>query len=561
MQTARRLYIYAMTGIGLGVLVFGLSTLLTVLFERLGLAPADGPNFGGADATGQQLTLAFAVVTVSLPLWLIHWFVAERGIRPGRPTAEVERNSVVRGLYFAITLSLLLVAAATALSGLLQTTLLTVTGGDTAFRSPAADLAMFIVAGAAWAYHVALRSRDWAIGPIEGAAAFLPRTYLYTAAFAGLLALTLGIDGLIELVGRIAIDEPPEFIGDSVGPWWAYSLASALSQVVVGGALWLGHSLYAERLRADPGWRGRSERPAKVRLAYFVAVITASVIAVAFFLGMGGRAILGSLLGVSDATELGQQDGLVVLPILSAIPFAIAWVMHVRQMHEESATFDSGDRLRTADRLALHAPALVGLAYASIGVAWLLALLIDFAALGGTVLTGDEWRRELAQFLPLAVVGATIWLWSWTAIRARYARSPIEEAASTTRRTTLLLALAGGVLAGIASTGVILYRLFGSIFGIEAPANMLSELSLAIGSVIVATAVAVYHGLALRRDQALRAGTAPPVAESEPEAEIPAGVVLRLLGPHGSNADAALAVLRERLPEGYVLEVVPPPGP
>jgi hypothetical protein len=556
MQTARRLYVYLMTGIGLGVLVFGLRTLLAVLLEQLGLGGSD-PIFGDEDATREQLTLASALISVSLPVWLIHWFVAERGVRPGRPTAEVERNSVVRGLYFALAMGLLLIAGATAASSLLVTTVLAMTGGDVAFRSPAQDLAMFAVAGAAWAYHVAIRNRDWGVGPIEGAAAFLPRGYLYVAAFVGLIGLLTGVNGLIELIGRLALDEPPAFAAGEIGPWWAFPLANALAGVVVGGAVWLGHSLFAERLRADTGWRGRSERPAKVRLAYFVAVIVSSVAAVTFFLSEAGRGTLGTLLGVSDATGLGQQAGLIVLPTLSAITFAVAWLLHQRRMREEAASFDSTDRMRTADRLALHAPALVGLVYASVGVAWLLGLLIDVGLGGGNVLAGEDFsRRQLAQFLPIALFGTAVWLWSWNSVGARYRQAPAEEASATTRRVSLLLVLAGGILAGIASLGVILYRLFGSVFGIEAPANVLSELSVPIGSLIVATAVAAYHGLALRRDQALRAEAEPPAPEVA--AAAPTAVVLRLVAPHGTDADAALAALRERLPAGFVLEVMPP---
>ena len=39
MQTARRLYVYLLSGISLGALVIGITMLLTVLFEALGLGP------------------------------------------------------------------------------------------------------------------------------------------------------------------------------------------------------------------------------------------------------------------------------------------------------------------------------------------------------------------------------------------------------------------------------------------------------------------------------------------------------------------------------------------
>jgi hypothetical protein len=555
MQTARRLYVYLLTGVGLGVLVAGLSMLLTVLFEQVGLGRSGAALFGGDETTRLQLTLASALTTVSLPVWLIHWFVAERSIRPGRSTADAERNSAIRGLYFALALGALVAVTATSLGGLLATTIEALAGSDVSYRNPAADVALAVVAGAAWAYHVAVRNRDWARGQIAGAAASLPRTYLYVATFIGLLVMLVGINGLIELIGRLVLDEPPVFTGDESGPWWAFPLATAMSQVVVGGALWLGHTIHAARQRADARWRGASERPARLRVAYFAAVIGAGAIAVAFYLAEGGHNAFAAILGVSDARGTSEQVGLILLPILSAVPFGISWLMHERQLRNEAATFDSTDRMRTADRLALHIAAVVGLVYAAVGSAWLLGLMIDLAVGGGRAIAeGDVWQRQLAQFVPIALAGSTLWLFKWAAIRARAAQNPVDEAGATTRRTALLLVLAGSVLAVIGSLGTILYRLFGSIFGIEETGNVLADLSTPIGILIVGAGVAAYHGLVLRRDQALRAGAAPAAA-AEVAPLVPA-LTLRLLGPVGGDAEAALMAIRERLPAGFDLEVV-----
>jgi hypothetical protein len=208
MQTARRLYVYLLSGVSLGVLVAGISMLVAVMLDRLGLGAVVDPLFGDDQAVRQQLTLAAALTTVSLPVWLIHWFAAERGVRPDRPQATTERNSVIRGLYFALAMGGLLLAAATAIGGVISTVVLALVGADAGYRSAAADLAMLLAAGAAWAYHIVLRNRDWNVGPMVGAAAFLPRTYLYVATFTGLLMLLLGINANIELIGRLLLDEP-----------------------------------------------------------------------------------------------------------------------------------------------------------------------------------------------------------------------------------------------------------------------------------------------------------------------------------------------------------------
>jgi hypothetical protein len=112
------------------------------------------------------------------------------------------------------------------------------------------------------------------------------------------------------------------------------------------------------------------------------------------------------------------------------------------------------------------------------------------------------------------------------------------------------------VLTGIASLGLVLYRLFGTLLGVNLTGNPVSELSTPVGALVVAVAVAAYHAVALRRDQALR-------AETEAAAEVPAPyaapstITLRLSGPADLDLDATLTRLRGQLPTGYQLERVP----
>ena len=559
MQTARRLYVYLLSGISLGALVLGVTMLLTVLLEALGLRPSGDVVFRGEDAVRQQLTLASAVTAVSLPVWLIHWLVAERSVRPDRPAAAVERTSGVRGLYFAVVMGALLLAIASGVAGAVEAIVLGLAGADTFGRSVGSGLALAIVAGAAWAYHVRLRTRDWSRGPMTDASAWLPRTYLYVAMFAGLLVMLGGVTGFIELLGRLLLDERPSFVGPSSGPWWAYPLASAVTSVAVGGAIWLGHTWYANRLLRDPGWRGDSERPAKVRLAYFVAVLVATAVGTIYLLGDGAGNALAAALGVADIQDGRQTLGLVVLPLLSAVPYAFAWWFHARWMDEEAASSGSAERPETADRLQRYPVALVGLAFGATATAWLIGILIDVALGGERLVDGDAWRRELSQFVPFAVLGVSAWIWQWGGASTRWTLDPIGEASSTTRWTTLLISLAVSIGAGVISIGFILYRLFGSIFGLTLTGDAISELSLPIGVAMVAAVVALYHAGQLRRDQSLRAGieATPP---GEP-AVVATQAWLRFTVPSGADVDSAVSALRRHLPAGYALEIVEPTDP
>jgi hypothetical protein len=554
MQAARRLYVYLMAGVSLGVLVSGLSLLLAVALESLGLSAGD-PLFGGEAASRERLTVASAMTVVSLPVWLIHWFLAERSVRPERPTAAEERSSDVRGLYFALALGALLAAAAVSAGSLIEAAVTALAGESVGFRSPAGDLALLVVAGSAWAYQVWIRVRDSA-WPMTGPGVFLPRTYLYGAVLVGLLMLLFGIRGLIETVGRMVLDAPIETGPVGVGAWWVYPLATATAQVVVGGVLWAAHWWYAGSLFAASGWRGASERAARLRLAFYVVVLVIGTSVVVALVGEGARHTIEWALGISEIPGQQRQVGAILLPLLSAIPFAIAWWSHARSLRLEAMSVDDDERIESAARLEGYSVALVGLAYGAVALSWLLRVLIDALAGGERTLAGAElWQRELAQIVPLVVLGAALWLWKWSAVQSRRAASPMTEAASTVRRATLLIVLAVSVLSVIGSLGLILNPAFGALFGVSLPGDPISELSGPIGILVVATAVAIYHGMALLRDQALR-GRAKP-AEEEPRREL----FLRLSGPPHADLASTLGALRAHMPEGYLLEEATPADP
>ena len=552
MQTARRLYIYLMSGISLGVLVSGVSMLLTVLLDALGLA---GPQLGGGDVTGQQLTLALALTVVSLPVWLIHWFVAERSVRAGVAGEAVERNSSVRGLYFALAMGLLLLAAGAGLSSAIHTVIARL-GDAQQFGGSGigGGLALGAVAGVAWVYHLRLRTRDWARGPMSDGGAWLPRTYLYVAAFLGLMLFLSGFGGLLELAGRVLLNEP--LFDDPSGSWWAYPLGLGVANLTVGGAVWIGHLAYSNALLRDGGWRGASERPAKLRLAYFVAVLMATAVGAIYLAGDSARNVLETALGVSEADAPAQVLGVVLLPLLTAIAYGAAWLVHGRWMEREAAAAGSSERFETEHRLELYPMALVGLAIGAVAAAWLIGLLLESAlGIGRAITGGDIALRELARWVPLVLLGTVAWIWSWRRAELRRTTDPVGEASSTTRRATLLIALGGSVLAGVAAAGLILYRLFGAVVGIAQSGDPVAALSTPIGVLVVAAGVAAYHAIALRRDQAIRVEPAPAQRTS-----VPAALDLRLIGPAGGDALSVVASIAAHLPPGYALEVADPPA-
>jgi hypothetical protein len=568
MQAARRLYVYLLSGVSLGFVLFGLQSLVRVLLETFGLR-ADVLS-GQLDAS-QQLSGALALLGVGTPVWLLHWWFAERSVRPERDPSDAERQSALRALYFALVLAILLAISVFAVSDLVFGLLADLLPApDTYYGStPAAALATALVGGLAWGYHALLRRRDMSAGELHRAAVWLPRAYLYGAAFGGAVWSWTSLVPLIDAAVRTAV-------GESVAP---YAWIGSVGPTIVGSAIWVGHAWYASRLRSDPGWRGASERAARLRLGYLVALIVVGVTGTIALVSAALEPALAALLGAGRPPD--QIVPAMATGAIAALPFALGgWWLHARTLRREATVEVDADRPGLAWRLEHVAVGLTGLAFAAAGSARLITITLD-AALGAHPEFSSP-VSELALDLPLAILGAAVWIWAWAPMERRHQVFPKAEAASTVRRAGLLVVLAVAVIAGLSSLALILYRLFGFLLGAGLSGDAVGELSTPAGILLVALVAGLYHGLALRRDLALAlppkpgtgvaapeaataapeaAATAPepiPAEEAEWESEggpvLPPGIPLTLRGPDGSDLEAALKAARDALPEGYRLE-------
>jgi hypothetical protein len=560
MQAARRLYVYLLSGVSLGFVLFGLQSLVRVLLETVGMR---GDVLSGQLDASQQLSGALALVGVGTPVWLLHWWFAERSIRPEHDPSDAERQSALRALYFALLLAILIAIFAFAISDLVFGLLADrFPAPDTYSGSPAgAALATAVVGGAAWGYHALLRRRDMAAGELRRAAVWLPRAYLYGAAFGGAVWSLTSLVPLIDAAVRSAV-------GDTVEP---YVWIGSVGPTIVGAAIWAGHASYASRLRADPGWRGASERAARLRLGYLVALIVVGVTGTIALVSAALEPVLAALLGVGRPPD--QIVPAMATGAIAALPFALAWWFHARSLRREATVDVDADRPGLAWRLEHVAVGLTGLAFAAAGSARLITITLD-AALGAHPEFSSP-VSELALDLPLAILGGAVWIWAWVPMERRHQAFPQAEAASTVRRAGLLIVLAVAVIAGLSSLALILYRLFGFLLGAGLSGDAVGELSTPAGILVVALVAGLYHGLALRGDLAVALPPQPqpaaaeqetaaavpepiPTEEAEWETEggpvLPPGIPLTLRGPDGSDLEAALKAAREALPEGYRLE-------
>lgn len=566
MQTVRRLYLYGMSGITLGVLLVGLNNLFVVVFHALGLGR--GELGSGISADRDQLSLAIALIVVGLLVWTIHWLLVERSLRSSNPAASEERASAIRALYLSLVLAILLVFGVIAGVQLLQHVARLMFGvlqtPDFEFLSidVGAALATVLIAGLGWAYHAAVRRRDLAAAPMEGGGAWVPRVYLYGAALLGLVMTAINVGSLLTLAFDAVAGPAPDFVDPG---FMRRSGADALAGIVGWGIVFVGHWWYATSLLRGEGWRATSERRSLLRLAYFAAVLVACAVATVAFGWQSLSSALGLALGAERDSGSDPILESLVGPLVGLLPWALAWLVHYRWMSDEIRSSDVPGRAAAGGRLAAAAVGLVGIGAFGGGAAGAVGLLLDIV-LGGNRTEAGLWRHELADFLAVGLIGAALWLWNWASLQSRRAADPEGEARSTTRRAYLLIVVGVSLLVCLASLAVVLYQLLNAVLGVDQFFNVASAISASLGALLVGGALAAYHGIVERRDHGLREATpeaaeapAMPAASEPMEAAAPRAVerTIRLRAATGEEMDAAIAAVREGLPDGVELEDSP----
>ena len=568
MQTARRLYLYVMSGVTLAVIAVGLAILLEVAIGSLGIF--DRASYGYYASSQERLSQAIAMLGVGIPVWAIHWRLAQRGIARAGIEGGADRGSAVRAFYLTIALAISLVVWVTGAADSLRALVLQASGvgGDVFTVDPVGAASRTIVALLVWLYHGTVRRSDLRSAEVHGAAAWIPRLYLYGVSLAALWAAIEGIGTLAS-----SLLQAPR-----VGFETDYALVDVINGtvgLVAWGLVWAGHWRYATRLAAAGDWRGQAEQASRTRLAAFIA----SIVVAAGFATSGLADVISALIAsqLPNDPDLGVYTSpagpavAVVVPLAITIPWAVAWWAHTRWLSREPAAAEPLRALHQA-RLETHGVSMIALALGATAFAWLLGLVIDVAFGGNRTAEayGLPWTYQVAQWLPMAVVGLAVWAWQWTRVRGRRRHSPTDEANSTIRRTFLYLTLAGALVAALGSAAVILYRLVGSALGAGLAGDAVSELSTPLGVLITAGIGIAYHGLLLRSDQALRlvpVAEAPPatpragVPPTAPEhmTTTPASASLRrfeLVAPDGGDVEAALEAARAGLPDGFTLREI-----
>lgn len=85
MTRIRLLYLYVATIIALAMLLFGLSNLLRVVLDRIIDDAGDTLFVGDEDSLRRLVARYVAISVIALPVWLGHWYIAQRGASAETP--------------------------------------------------------------------------------------------------------------------------------------------------------------------------------------------------------------------------------------------------------------------------------------------------------------------------------------------------------------------------------------------------------------------------------------------------------------------------------------------
>ncbi|MGH7760069.1 MAG: DUF5671 domain-containing protein [Candidatus Dormibacteraceae bacterium] len=521
-MTLRRLYLYLVSAVSLGLWAAGLAllgnTVLLFLF-----------NYPSAQDSRTALAGFTAMTAVALPVWGIHfWFARRYAMRDPSERASAIRRLYVYWACLAGALGALVALASTA-GDLLRPLVdvcpftgyapLTPKGGQILYSCPASQnwlvtsqagwvAAVFL---AIWAFHFWIAARDRAAAGETGASATLRRWYMYAVLLVGLLVMLSGASSLLQVLWlRVA------------GPLGGtFHMADAAGLFTAGFVVWGFHArTVAQNHVAD--YRHSTLRAAQGFIALAVSI------AIALF---GASQILyyalARALGVDNPGGAGNDIlGALASPASLLVVYGTAWFLMRRRLARDAET-QEGDRQANIRRLYTNLACLVSLGASTIGAGgllWTLAEQVEGPIIG-VAAGGTRWKDPASLWLTLLVVGSAVWLAHWR--QAPWA----ADRQALPRRLYVWAALLAGVLAvlggGVGMLAAVLRQVFSARPTLADSTNLNFGHYLAV--VVVAAGVGFYHWRVLRADAAAR----PPKAAAEPAPAVVAAVVSRLVTAPG----------------------------
>jgi hypothetical protein len=520
MKTVRRLYIYAVAFVSLEIVLWGLIGLLRTTFNA--------PEFGSAEALAQAL----ALILVGVPIFLIHWFWAQRLSAQD----EEEKTASLRAVFFYGLLLATLVPVVQNLLALINRLFLgaarmsverALFGGYQTWPDNLIAILMNLLVAA---YFWNILRNEWKTLPDAENCSDVRRLYRYIWVLYGLLMVVIGAQQVLRFIFFIP--------SGTLGGLGRETFVNGLALLAVGTPVWV----YSWRLVQD-SLRDPAESGSTLRLGVLYVLALAGVITV---LASGGallnvllRRLLGEAMSWPDFVQ--RIGG----PISVGLPLGAIWAYygHWLDAHIESSA--EGPRREGLKRPYFYILSFIGLTTAFVGVGSLISTMIGLAT-GQETIVGDVFRDQLAGSISSIVIGLPLWLMTWRPMQTQATQagdSGDHARRSVVRKAYLYLVLFAAVIGGMIVAVGLVFTLINALLTQDLSGGFFTTILNFLQYLLLFGVVLFYHLLALRRDGA---SSADALAEKQ------AGFAVLVFemgdGKFGESMKAALTKQAPKLP-------------
>jgi hypothetical protein len=477
MSITRRVWLYLITLISLGIFAAGVGQLLTLLFD-VTIKGSYLTQVGEVTFNQQQLSLGLAMTVIGGPLWFFFWRAVQRRVKGN----QEEIGAVMRKLFLNFILFVTAIMGITAASDFLRWLM----AGVPLAEFSSSVLATMIVGGIVWFY-------QWRVSESEGhpspAAKTLRRWYVYDLSGFGLVWLTVG---LVLLIYTAVINLPIWGNTLVLGQFWDNTAQMSIAQILLGGLVWYFHWFRMARGDFDSTLRQVYFYLLTISGGAITALVASTILFFRFFIWV----FCGTPISVNPRF---QFLGWAVPTILVGLAI---WGYHLRLAQEEAGR--AQEKRQSAQRVYFYLMSFLGLGTLVAGLSMLFGILLDLIInAAGTSLTATTgwWRNQLALCLALLLIGMPLWLYYWNRILKRVQAGGIEEWRALSRRIFLYVIIGVSIITLAADLVNIIYQLLSGILQGNFGVNVLRSSKWSLQTLIVAALLLWYHWQILRTDQ------------------------------------------------------------
>jgi hypothetical protein len=476
-SSTRRIWLYLITLISLGIFAAGVGQLLTLLFD-VTIKGSYLTQVGELAFNRQRLSLGLAMTVIGGPLWFFFWRAVQRRAKGNQEEIGAASRKLLLNFILVVTALMGITTAGNFLRWLLA-------GAPTADFS-SGTLASMIIAGIIWFYH-------WRVSESEGhpssAAKTLRRWYVYTLAGFGLVWLAVG---LVQLLNAAIVNLPVWGSTLVRGQFWDHTAQMSIAMILLGGVTWYFHWFRMAKGDFDSTLRQIYFYLLTISGGAIAALVASTILLFRFFIWAFG----GTPASVNPQF---QFLGWAVPTILVGLAI---WGYHRRLVEKEAGRVQ--EKRLSAQRVYFYLMSFLGLGTLVAGLSLLFGLLLDLiinASSTSLTVTTGWWRNQLALCLALVLIGAPLWLYYWNGILKRVQTGGIEEWRARSRRIFLYVIVGVSIVALAADLVNIIYQLLSGILQGDFGVNVLRSSKWSVQTLIVAVPLLWYHWQILRTDQ------------------------------------------------------------